>query len=337
MKSIRTPFTELFGLRLPVIMAPMFLVSNQPMMEAALEAGIAGVFPSLNYREKGALKQVLEHLNAYRNTHSLKGIIGVNLIVQQTNPLYREHLSTCVAAEVPLYITSLGNPSEVIREAHQYGGKVFCDVTNLTHAEKAAGVGCDGFIAVTQGAGGHAGPYPASILIPALREKFPALPVIAAGGISTGQGILSAMAAGAAGVSMGTRFIASTEAGVSEAYKNSIVASGMEDIMMTERLSGTPCAVIATPYAKKIGAKQHFLEKWLSNNKRTRKYFKMLIQYRGLKKLEAAVQPGNYQNLWSAGQSVALIHDIKSCREIIQTLEAELLTAEAELHQCFND
>ena len=143
------------------------------------------------------------------------------------------------------------------------------------------------------------------------------------------------MAAGASGVSIGTRFIASTEATVSDEYKQSIVEAGMGDIMMTDRLSGTPCAVIATPYAKKIGAKQNFVERWLSNNKRTKKYFKMLVQYRGLKKLEAAVQPGNYNNLWSAGQSVALIHDIKPCGEIIRVLEEELIKAENELRQSF--
>jgi nitronate monooxygenase len=333
--SVNTSFTKMFGLRLPIIMAPMFLVSNEKMMEAALEAGIAGTFPSLNYREKGELKRVLSGLNTFKKEHAAPGIIGVNLIVQQTNPLYREHLAICVEEKVPLFITSLGNPAEVIREAHSYGGKVFCDVTNLTHAEKSASLGCDGFIAVTQGAGGHAGPYPSSVLIPALRERFPEIPVVAAGGIADGRGILSAMAAGASGVSIGTRFIASTEATVSDEYKQSILEAGMGDIMMTDRLSGTPCAVIATPYAKKIGAKQNFVERWLSNNKRTKKYFKMLVQYRGLKKLEAAVQPGNYNNLWSAGQSVALIHDIKPCGEIIRVLEEELIKAENELRQSF--
>jgi nitronate monooxygenase len=103
--------------------------------------------------------------------------------------------------------------------------------------------------------------------------------------------------------------------------------------MMTERLSGTPCAVISTPYAKKLGAKQNAIEKWLSTNKRTRKYFKMLVQLKGFKKLEAAVKPGNYNNLWSAGQSVALIHDIKSCKEILEQLEAEMKSAITNLRQ----
>jgi nitronate monooxygenase len=101
----------------------------------------------------------------------------------------------------------------------------------------------------------------------------------------------------------------------------------MEDIMMTERLSGTPCAVIRTPFAEKIGEKQDFIEKWLSTNRRTKKYFKMLVQLRGFKKLEAAIQPGNYRNLWSAGQSVALIDEVLSCKEILERLEQETIEA----------
>ena len=155
--------------------------------------------------------------------------------------------------------------------------------------------------------------------------------MIAAGGIATGSGIVSMLAAGAEAVSIGTRFIASTEAGVSEAYKQSILDSGMQDIVMTTRISGTPCTIVNTPYAKKIGYRQNRIEKFLSNNPRTRKYFKMLVQVRGMQKLEQAVKPGNYNNLWCAGQSVELIDDIRSCHEIITTLLSESGTAWNEL------
>ncbi len=322
--SFNTELTDLFQLHLPVIMAPMFLVSNEAMVKSAMKAGIMGTFPTLNYRQNGELKTILDNLNTFKSGSENRGSYGVNLIVQQTNPLYKEHLKTCVEAKVPFYITSLGNPGEVIRQAHSYGGKVFCDVTNLEHAAKCADLQCDGFIAVTQGAGGHAGPYPLSVLIPVLKKHYPHIPVIAAGGIATGAGILSALALGAAGASIGTRFIASDEAQVSEAYKNAIVDSGMEDIMMTERISGTPCAVISTPYAKKIGPRQNLIERWMSKNQTTKKYFKMLIQFRGMGKFEKAIKPGNYNNLWAAGQSVALIEDILPCENIIQRLEAEL-------------
>lgn len=324
--SLRTSFTEAFTLHLPIIMAPMFLVSNEAMMRAALDEGIMGVFPSLNYRKNGELKTVLQSLDAYRKEGKRTGHVGVNLIVQKTNPLFQEHLQVCVEEQVPFYITSLGNPEPVIKAAHSYGGKVYCDVTNLKHAEKCAGLGCDGFIAVTEGAGGHAGPHPLHILVPALRERFPGIPVIAAGGIATGQGIVAALALGASGVSMGTRFIASTEAEVNPAYKQAIVNAGMDDIMMTERLSGTPCAVIGTEEARRLGQHQNSIERWLSRSPKTKKYFKMLVQFRGMQRLEKAVKPGDYSRIWSAGQSVEFIHDILPCKSIIEKLEQQALT-----------
>jgi len=308
----------------PIIQAPMFLVSNEAMVKAAMDSGIAGTFPSLNFRREGELKAVLQRLNEHHSQLSNPGTYGVNLIVQKTNPLYIKHLQDCVQARVPFYITSLGNPKQVVEAAHSYGGKVLCDVTNLEHAEKAAQAGCDGFIAVCAGAGGHAGPYPMHILVPALQKTFPDKYLVAAGGIASGRQMASALVLGAQAVSIGTRFIASVEAAVSDAYKQAILEYGMEDIVLTERLSGTPCNIINTPAAKKIGYKQNWFEKMLSRNPRTRKYFKMLVQLRGMKKLEQAVRPGSYQHLWSAGQSVEMVEDIISTREIVDRLMQEL-------------
>lgn len=321
MLHLATPLTKLLNIRFPVIMAPMFLVSNVEMLSSAMRAGIAGAFPSLNYRKDGELERVLDELNIVKQNAG--GTYGVNLIVQKTNPLYAKHLEICIQKKVPFYITSLGSPKEVIEKAHAYGAKVFCDVTNMEHAGKAHSLGCDGFIAVGQGAGGHAGPYPLQVLVPALQQHFPGVPVIAAGGLASGQGILSMLALGAAGVSIGTRFIASNEAKVNDAYKKAVVDSAMEDIVMTTKISGTPCTIINTPYAKKIGYKQNWFERMLSNNPRTKKWFKMLVQLRGLKKLERSVKPANYDTLWCAGQSVQLIDEILSCEAIIQRLERE--------------
>lgn len=316
--------TQILGIRYPVIMAPMFLVSNEAMVKAAMDNGIAGTFPSLNYRREGELATVLNNLNQHQaQLPPGQGSYGVNLIVQKTNPLYTRHLQDCIAAKVPFYITSLGNPREVIAAAHSYGAKVLCDVTNLQHAEKAAREGCDGFIAVCAGAGGHAGPYPMHVLVPALQKAFPDKMLVAAGGIATGQQLATALIAGAQGASIGTRFIASTEASVSNDYKNAILEYGMDDIVLTERLSGTPCNIINTPAAKKIGYKQNWLEKILNNNRRTRKYFKMLVQLRGMKKLEQAIKPGNYEQLWTAGQSVEMVHNILPVSEIIKLLVEE--------------
>lgn len=320
---MQTKLTQALSIDFPMIMAPMFLVSNEAMLVEGMKGGIAAAFPTLNYRNENELEQILDKLNTAKAGLTVKGTYGVNLIVQKTNPLYEKHLKICVEKKVPFYITSLGSPKQVVEQAHAYGAKVFCDVTNLAHAQKCADLGCDGFIAVGQGAGGHAGPNPLQIIVTALQKKFPNIPVIAAGGIADGAGIVSMLVLGAAGVSVGTRFIASIEASVSQDYKNAIVSSKMTDIVLTEKISGTPCTIINTPFAKKIGYKQNWLERMLSNNSRTKKYFKMWVQISGMKKLEQSVKPGNYQTLWCAGQSVELINDILPCGEIIKRMKKE--------------
>lgn len=332
---IKNSFSKEFNLDIPVIMAPMFLVSNEAMLNSAIDEGILGVFPSLNYRNDSELASLLARLNAHKEKSS-RGNYGVNLIVQKTNVMFEKHLKICVDHKVPFYITSLGSPARVIEEAHKYGGKVYCDVTNLSHAKKCYDLGCDGFIAVGQGAGGHAGQNPLQVLIPSLKKSFPDKPVIAAGGIANGSGILSALALGASAVSIGTRFIASTEANVSEDYKNGIVKAEMDDIVLTEKISGTPCTIINTPYAKKIGYKQNWIEKLLSNNKRTKKYFKMLVQFRGINKLMKSVKPGSYETLWCAGKSVELIDEIKSIKEIVSRLKTETDSAFKNLNSELN-
>jgi len=314
--------TELLKIDFPVIMAPMFLVSNEAMVKAGMQAGIMATFPTLNYRKEGELDAVLKTLAAYK-TSTVTGNYGVNLIVQRSNPLYVKHLQVCIENKVPFYITSLGSPKEVIEAAHAYGAKVFCDVTNIEHAKKCHDLNCDGFIAVGQGAGGHAGPNPLQVLVPALQAAFPDKSIIGAGGITSGAGLLSVQIIGAAGVSIGTRFIASKEATVNQQYKDAIVNAHMDDIVMTTKLSGTPCTIIDTPAAKKMGYTQNWFERFMSSNPRTKKYFKMLVQVRGMKKLEQSVLPNNYQTLWCAGKSVELIHDIKSCTEIINEIKAE--------------
>jgi nitronate monooxygenase len=335
MASLKNPLTEMLGIDFPMLMAPMFLVSNEEMMQEGMKAGIGAAFPTLNFRKAGELENVLDKLNAVKS-QCTTGNYGVNLIVQRTNPYYEKHLEVCLSKKVPFYITSLGNPKTVIEKAGSYGAKVFCDVTNLEHAQKCAGLGCDGFIAVGQGAGGHAGPFPLQVLVPALTKHFPGKIVIAAGGIATGGGILSVLALGAHGVSVGTRFIASKEAGVNTAYKKAIVDAGMSDIVMTEKLSGTPCTIINTPEAMRMGLRQNWFERMLSNNPRTKKWFKGLVQLRGFKRLEQSIVPNNYKTLWCAGQSVELIDEVLPCGEIIARLKSETLNSSKELLKLFS-
>lgn len=333
--QLKTYLSETLSIQFPLIMAPMHYVSNLEMVKEAMKAGIAGTFPTLNYRKEGELEQVIDELNAFMEKEKPSGTYGVNLIVGKSNPFYEKHLKICVDRKAPFYITSLGNPKNVIEQAHAYGAKVLSDVTNLKHATKAKDMGTDGFIAVGQGAGGHAGPYPLQVLIPALRNAFPEMPIIAAGGIANGQGILSMLSVGASGVSMGTRFIASAESKVADEYKYGIVNASMEDVIMTDKLTGTPSSVIMNDFMRKLGVKQGVVARFLSKNGFTKKYFKMYVQMRGMKWLEGKVIPGSKDSLWMAGQSVELIDDIIPVKEIVQNLINETFEANEQLQTNF--
>lgn len=326
--QVHTPINSLLNIEFPMIMAPMFLVSNEAMMKAGIDGGVMATFPTLNYRTEEELASTIQNLHKYGENKP--GSFGVNLIAQRSNPYFEKHLKVCADNKVPFYITSLGNPKKVIELAHAYGAKVFCDVVNLEHAQKVYDLGCDGFIAVGQGAGGHSGPNPLQILVRALKNKYDK-PVIAAGGVADGWGMASMLALGAEAVSVGTAFIATKEATVNDGYKNAIVDADMEDIVMSNKISGSWATVINTPYAKKIGSKQNFMERMLSNNSLTKKYFKMWIQISGMKKLEKSIKPGNYKTLWIAGKSSALIHKIEPIHDIITRYKAELDEALEEL------
>ena len=255
LKPISTPFTRLFGCEFPIIAGPMFLVSDENLVSAVSEAGALGGMPSLNWRTTEQFRQ------AVRNVKSkTRKPFAVNLIVNQANTRQHPDLDVCAEEKVPLVITSLGSPKETIRRMHEVGCKVFCDVTTLDYAKKVQDLGADGVIAVSSGAGGHAGPISPLVLIPYLKRHLK-IPVVAAGGIATGEQVAAALVLGASAVQIGTRFIASREAKVDAAYKNAIVNSDPEDIVMTLRISGTPAAVIKTPYIEKVGLDLNPIEK----------------------------------------------------------------------------
>jgi nitronate monooxygenase len=314
---LQNQFTQMLGIRLPIIGAPMFLVSNVDMTVAVSEAGGVGCFPALNYRPIEQYTQALKEIR-----RRSKKPIGVNIIVNQSNKRQHEDLKIALDHGVELFITSLGNPKNVIIEAHKNGAKVLCDVTNLEHAMKVQEMGADGVIAVATGAGGHAGPISPFVLIPWLKKKLQ-IPIIAAGGIADGKGLAAALALGAAGVSIGTRFIASNEATVDRNYKEAILRSNPEDIVMTERLSGTPASVIRTPYIEKMGLRLPWYERALKNYPLTKKYILALIHWQGLQALQNGVGSPTWKSVWSAGQCVGLIDEILSCEEIMKRIVSE--------------
>lgn len=317
MERIDTELTRMLGIKYPIIMAPMFLVSNTAMTIEAVKAGITGAIPALNYRTDKEFRAALTEIK-----EAVNGPFGINLIVNKSNYRLEEQLKTCVDFEVDFIITSLGSPRRVIEACSKKGIKVFCDVTEESYGKKVEELGADALIAVNSGAGGHAGPMPAEELIPLLRDNCK-IPVISAGGVATGSELRHVLQLGACGVSMGSPFIASDEAGVSNEYKQAIVDYGAKDIVMTDRLSGTPCTIINTPYVQEIGTKQNWLESLLNKNKKLKKYAKMLTFYKGMKSLEKAAFSATYKTLWCAGPSIEHVHAIRPVKEIVETLVQE--------------
>lgn len=308
---------ELLQIDFPIIMAPMFLVSNEEMIIEATKNGITGAIPALNYRSVDELRAGIKRMK-----EKAQGPIGINLIVNKSNFYYKEQLQVCCEEKIDYFITSLGSPQETIEMAHKHGIKVFCDVTDLKYAKKVESLGADALIAVNSEAGGHAGKISRLDLLRLLKENC-FLPIISAGGVGSGQGIAETLAAGADGLSMGSLFIASTEAPVSEAYKDACVEYGAKDIVLTTKLSGTPCTVIKTPYVAEIGTEQNALERFLNRNKRIKKWIKAMTFLKGMKALQKAAFGQTYKNVWCAGPSIEHVHQIRPVKEIIDTLKSE--------------
>lgn len=321
-KKIKTALTEMLGIDFPIIVAPMFLVSNDEMLIEAGNNGVTAAIPALNYRTIDDLKKGIRNIKS-----KTKGPIGINLIVNKSNILYKDQLKVICEEKVDYIITSLGSPEETIKQAHKVGVKVFCDVTDLKYAKKVESLGADALIAVNKEAGGHAGKISMKDLIKSLNENC-SIPVISAGGVGTGKGIREALEAGAEGLSMGSIFIASKEAGVNDEYKQACIDYGANDIVMTDKISGTPCTVIKTPYVEQIGTKQNWLERLLNKNKRIKKWIKALTFVRGMKSLRKAAFGATYKTLWCAGPSIEHVDKVRPLAEIIEKLRTEYEASE---------
>ncbi len=324
-RPIETDFTKLMGCDYPIIAAPMFLVSGEAMVVEASKHGGVGAAPSLNWRTSAEFSAAIDKIRAGTSRP-----YAINLIVNKSNLRFEQDLDVIKKHKVPMVITSLGNPQKVIETVHAYGGKVFCDVVDLKYALKVQEQGADGVIAVSSGAGGHAGEISPLVLIPYLKENL-SIPIVAAGGIATGRQIAAVRALGADAVQIGTRFIATTEATVTQDYKDAILKSKPEDIVMTRRISGTPAAVIKTPYIEKVGLDLSPIEKILRRHPLTAKYVKFYRYITGTKSLEDAAGKTTWKTVWSAGQGVGLIHDVKPTANVIKTLVKEYWEARNSL------
>lgn len=311
-KSRTAPFKNL---SLPVIAAPMFLVSGVKLLTECCKNGIVGSIPSLNNRTTEGLEEwiveIKESLSTFEQETGKKAApFGVNLVIHGTNPRAQADLEVCVKHQVPLIITSLGAVSEVVDAVHSYGGLVFHDVTNRRHAEKASKAGVDGIIAVAAGAGGHAGTTNPLALITEIRKVFNGT-LILGGCINTGQDIATAMQMGADYAYMGTRFINTQESDASDEYKSMVSQCSADDIVHTPAVSGVKASFMR-PSLEQAG---YDLDSLMNPSS---------IDY-GTKLKPIDDEAKAWKTVWSAGQGVAGINDVVSVSELVSRLKHEFI------------
>ena len=307
-------------LRLPVVAAPMFLISNPQLVLACCRNGVVGSFPALNQRDSNGFKAWLEEIEAGLATLDNPAPYAVNLIVHNSNPRLQADLAICIEHKVPIVITSLGAVKEIVDAVHGYGGLVFHDVTTRRHAEKAAEAGVDGLIAVAAGAGGHAGTWSPFALVAEIRQFFDKT-VLLAGCLNHGNEVLAAQIIGADLAYLGTRFIATQESNASYEYKQMVLTSHAADIVHTSAVSGVPASFMRQSL-EKAGFD---LSTPPSNKGQTGVQLKPIND-------EAKA----WKTVWSAGQGVGDIHDVPSTDEFIVRLDEEYRAALNKVGQFSN-
>lgn len=305
------------GLSLPVVAAPLFLISNPDLVVECCKAGIVGTFPALNQRNTEGFEkwviEIKERLTQFEKETGKKAApFGVNMIVHNTNPRLMADMQVVVKHKVPLIITSLGAVTQVVDAVHSYGGLVFHDVIKKRHAEKAAEAGVDGLILVAAGAGGHAGLLNPMPFIHEVKSFFKKT-ILLSGCMSTGQDVASAMMMGADLAYMGTRFINTNEAIAEKAYQDMIMQSGANDIVYTAAISGVSA---------------NFMQKSLENNGITSDMWNKEAKIDFGKELDAEkAEAKAWKTVWSAGQGVASIRNVLPTSELVENLKSQFKDA----------
>ena len=301
------------GLSIPVIAAPLFLISGPKLVIECCKNGIVGTFPALNQRTSEGFEewliQIKSELDEFeKETGKKPAPFGVNLIVHNTNPRVRADLKICIKHKVPIVITSLGAVSRLVDAVHSYGGLVFHDIVKKRHAEKATEAGVDGLILVSAGAGGHAGTINPMALISEIKSFFNKT-VILSGCISNGRDVASALQMGADLAYMGTRFINTKESRAPEDYKQMIIDSSATDIVYTAAVSGVPASFLR-PSLESMGITE---EMW---GRKAKMDFG--------KELDAAqAEAKAWSTIWSAGQGVTSISDDLPVQELVDRITNE--------------
>ena len=309
--------TYINSLSLPIVAAPLFLISGPQLVIECCKNGIVGTFPALNQRSTEGFEawviEIKEALAEFEKKTGKKAApFGVNLIVHPTNPRVQPDLEICIKHQVPLVITSLGAVSDLVDAVHSYGGLVYHDIIKRRHAEKAAEAGVDGLILVAAGAGGHGGTLNPMALVNEIKTFFDKT-ILLSGCISTGNDIASALQMGADLAYMGTRFINVNESPADEAYQEMIMSSKAEDIVYTAAVSGVHASFLR-PSLEAIGITESL---WKQSKK---------VDF-GSELDAAKAEAKAWKTIWSAGQGVTSINDVKPVAELIYQLKAEFKTA----------
>jgi nitronate monooxygenase len=299
-------------LRIPVVAAPMFLVSGPALVTAASKAGVLGAFPALNQRSSEGFDDWLSEIESALAADPNAAPYGVNLIVHRSNPRVEADLALCVKHKVPVVITSLGAVADLVKEVQSYGGVVFHDVINRRHAEKAAEAGVDGLILVCGGAGGHAGTYNPFAFLPEIRRFFKKT-ILLAGAISDGRSVAAARMLGADLAYLGTRFIATKESLAAEGFKQMIVDGSAADIVYTPAISGIHGNFLKDS-VRAVGLDPDNLPTGGHGYK-----------------AKVSDEQKAWKHVWSAGQGVGSIDDVPSAAALVDRLEQEYRTALAGL------
>jgi nitronate monooxygenase len=305
------------SLSLPIVAAPLFLISGPQLVIECCKNGIVGTFPALNQRSTEGFEawviEIKEALAEFEKETGKKAApFGVNLIVHPTNPRVQPDLEICIKHQVPLVITSLGAVSDLVDAVHSYGGLVYHDIIKRRHAEKAADAGVDGLILVAAGAGGHGGTLNPMALVNEIKTFF-SKTILLSGCISTGNDIASALQMGADLAYMGTRFINVNESLANEAYQEMIISSKAEDIVYTAAVSGVHASFLR-PSLEAMGITESL---WKQSKK---------VDF-GSELDAAKAEAKAWKTIWSAGQGVTSINDVKSVAELVDQLKTEFKSA----------
>tara|TARA_B000000565_G_scaffold168693_1_gene127660 strand:+ start:5032 stop:5997 length:966 start_codon:yes stop_codon:yes gene_type:complete len=304
-----------FKLRIPVVGSPMFTISNPKLVVNQCKSGIIGSFPALNAREPETLedwiKKIKDDLEDYKfnNPDKIVAPYAVNQICHKSNKRLISDMETCVEQKVPIIITSLRPPDDIIDAAHSYGGIVYHDVISVRHAEKAAEIGVDGLILVCAGAGGHAGTLSPFALLREVKEWFKGT-ILLSGSIGDGNSIASALALGADLAYIGSRFIATTEANADEVYKKMILDSSAKDIVYSSFFSGVHGNYLRGSI-ERSGLDPDNLEDGTKNQ----------MTFSNPNK------PKTWKDIWGSGQGIGRVSEITSTEKVVDQLEKELKNA----------